>query len=252
MGESELLVVGPALAVAVVVAVAAAAGVSALGRLGHGLAVLRAGGRAVLQLGAVSFLIAAVVSSGPLTLGFVAVMLTVAALTAGRRITSARWRPLWVFLPVCLPVVPVVVALLLTGLTPVSGLAVIPLTGILTGGALTATVLAGRRATEELRTRRGEVEAALSLGLSPRGAALEIGRPAAASALLPALDQTRTVGLVTLPGAFVGMLLGGATPFEAGAVQVFVLAGLLLVESLAIVLTVELVARGALPVPERE
>ncbi|MGQ4271472.1 ABC transporter permease [Nocardiopsis changdeensis] len=251
MGESELLVVGPALAVAVVVAVAAAAGVSALGRLGHGLAVLRAGGRAVLQLGAVSFLIAAVVSSGPLTLGFVAVMLTVAALTAGRRITSARWRPLWVFLPVCLPVVPVVVALLLTGLTPVSGLAVIPLTGILTGGALTATVLAGRRATEELRTRRGEVEAALSLGLSPRGAALEIGRPAA-SALLPALDQTRTVGLVTLPGAFVGMLLGGATPFEAGAVQVFVLAGLLLVESLAIVLTVELVARGALPVPERE
>ncbi|WP_435154151.1 hypothetical protein [Micromonospora aurantiaca (nom. illeg.)] len=28
---------------------------------------------------------------------------------------------------------------------------------------------------------------------------------------MPALDQTRTVGLVTLPGAFVGVLPGGGT-----------------------------------------
>ncbi|MFI6743032.1 ABC transporter permease [Nonomuraea sp. NPDC050451] len=32
---------------------------------------------------------------------------------------------------------------------------------------------------------------------------------------MPALDQTRTVGLVTLPNAFVGMLLGGASPAVA-------------------------------------
>ncbi len=179
-------------------------------------------------------------------------MLAVASLTAGRRITTTRWRFLWAFPPVCLPVVPVMAALPLTGPAPVSGPAVIPLTGILTGGALTATVLAGRRATEEPRTRRGEVEAALSPGLSPRDAALEIGRPAAASALLPVPDRTRAVGLAALPGAFGGMLLGGATPFEAGAVQVFVLAALLLVESLAIVPTVEPAACGAFPVPERE
>ena len=28
-------------------------------------------------------------------------------------------------------------------------------------------------------------------------------------AIIPALDQTRTVGLVTLPGAYIGVLLGG-------------------------------------------
>ncbi|WP_233515072.1 ABC transporter permease [Marinitenerispora sediminis] len=135
-----------------------------------------------------------------------------------------------------------------TGLVPATGLALIPVAGILIGGALTATSLAGRRAVEELRTRRGEVEAALSLGLPPRAARMEICRPAAAGALIPALDQTRTVGLVTLPGAFVGMLLGGASPVAAGAVQLFVLIGLLAVESLAIVVCVELVARGAFPV----
>jgi putative ABC transport system permease protein len=70
---------------------------------------------------------------------------------------------------------------------------------------------------------------------------------AAALALVPALDQTRTVGLVTLPGAFVGMLLGGASPVDAGAVQLFVLVGILAVQAVAVAGTVELVARGTVP-----
>jgi UDP-glucose/iron transport system permease protein len=62
--------------------------------------------------------------------------------------------------------------------------------------------------------------------------------------MIPIIDQTRTVGLVTLPGAFVGMLLGGASPVEAGAVQLFVLVALLAVEAIAVVLVTEAVARG--------
>ena len=50
----------------------------------------------------------------------------------------------------------------------------------------------------------------LALGATPRQAVRDIARTAAAEALLPAIDQTRTVGLVTLPGAFVGALFGGA------------------------------------------
>ena len=88
------------------------------------------------------------------------------------------------------------------------------------------------------------MEAALALGLEERDARLEICRTAAATSLVPVLDQTRTVGLVTLPGAFVGMLLGGASPVQAGAVQLFVLVALLLVESVAIVAVLELVGRG--------
>ena len=95
----------------------------------------------------------------------------------------------------------------------------------------------------------GEYEAALSLGFTGRDAALEICRPASAHALVPALDQTRTVGLVTLPGSFVGVLLGGATPIEAGAAQVLVLLGLLAAQSVAVVVTSELVARGRLGGP---
>jgi putative ABC transport system permease protein len=129
---------------------------------------------------------------------------------------------------------------------PLRGEAVIPVAGILIGGAMTATSLAGRRLHDELVHRRGEVEAALALGLLPRDAVLLIARPVAATALVPALDQTRTVGLVTLPGAFVGVLLGGGTPVEAGAAQLLVLVGLLAAQVLAVWAVTELIARGAL------
>jgi ABC-type iron transport system FetAB permease component len=109
---------------------------------------------------------------------------------------------------------------------------------------MTAASLAGRRLREELVTRRGEVEAALALGLPRRDAILEVTRPAAATALVPPLDQTRTVGLVTLPGAFVGVLLGGGTPLEAGAAQLLVLIGLLATEAIVVWVVIELVARG--------
>lgn len=46
------------------------------------------------------------------------------------------------------------------------------------------------------------------------------------------------------------MLIGGASPVAAGAVQLFVLISLLAVEPIAIVLTTELVGRGVIePVP---
>jgi putative ABC transport system permease protein len=145
--------------------------------------------------------------------------------------------------PVWSSTVPVGVALLLSGLVPLTEVAVVPVLGILIGGAMTATTLAGRRTLDALTGRRGEVEAALSIGLETRDARILVARDDAGLALLPGLDQTRTVGLVTLPGAFVGMLLGGASPIQAAAVQLLVLVALLLVQAVATVFTLELIAR---------
>lgn len=237
------IVMGPALAGALVVALMLAAAVGWAARLGTSRQAVTAGVRAALQLAVVSLLIGAIVGDGLASAAFVAVMVVVAARTAGRRMTDDRsgW---WAALPIGMAPLPVVGALVLAGVVPPDGISVIPTAGILIGGTMTATALAGRRALDELQTRRGEVEAALSLGLLPRDAALEIARPAAAQSLVPVMDQTRTVGLVTLPGAFVGMLLGGATPLEAGAVQLLVLILLLAVEHVAVAVAIELVCRG--------
>ncbi|QIZ38538.1 ABC transporter permease [Saccharopolyspora sp. ASAGF58] len=242
---SGAIPVTPVLAGVIIVLLVAAAGVVALGALGRWQAVLGAGSRGALQLVIVSLVIAHIVNSVVLVMAFLIMMFGIATRTAGRRITLDRtwW---WAGLPIAVGVVPVVAVLLVTGVVPATGLVLIPLVGQLIGGALTATTLAGRRLLEELSQRRGEVEAALSLGLTDSQSRLEIAQPVAGGALVPALDQTRTVGTVTLPGAFVGMLLGGASPVEAGVVQLFVLISLLAVEAVAIVVTLYMVALGRL------
>jgi putative ABC transport system permease protein len=220
-----------------------AAGVNRLSGLGHARDDLVAAMRATVQLAVVGLVIAVVLRSWGLTALFVAVMVCVASVTAGRRLARGR-RWALAAIPVCGSALPVAAVLLLSGLVPTTPIAVVPIVGILVGGAMTATSLAGRRSLDALRNRHGEFEAALSLGLFDRDARLLVARDDAGLALVPGLDQTRTVGLVTLPGAFVGMLLGGATPIQAAAVQLLVLAALLLVQAVAAATTLELVARA--------
>jgi len=118
------------------------------------------------------------------------------------------------------------------------------MSGILIGGAMTASTLTGRRAFDELSAHSGAYEAGLAVGLpSPEAASLVI-LPTAREALTPGMDQTRTVGLVALPGAFVGVLLGGGTALEAGAAQVLVLVGLLAAQAVTTAMLLRLVAAG--------
>jgi len=242
-----LVDVGPALGMALLLLLATACALAAYGRLCLQRDVLVACLRAAVQLGLVALVIAAVVRSVWLSLLFVLAMYVVASGTAGRRLVRGRcgW---WCAVPVA-TALPVTAALVALGVVPARGVAVVPVAGILIGGAMAGTVLAGRRGLDELRSRRGEVEAAQALGLMDRDARLMVSRPAAAEALVPGLDQTRTVGLVALPGTFVGTLLGGATPVQAGAVQLLVLVALLAVQCGAVVLTVELLAREVLRRP---
>lgn len=70
--------------------------------------------------------------------------------------------------------------------------------------------------------RAGEVDAALSLGMTERDSRMEVIARTSADALLPNVDQARTAGLVTLPGAFVAVLLSTGSAAQAGAVQVLI------------------------------
>ncbi len=239
------ITVGPAFAVVLAVLVAVAAAVAVAGRLGIGRAVVTASVRAVAQLGLVSLLITAVLRSWWATAAFITVMIAVATATSARRVSTLRlgWA---VLAPIAAGAVPIGAPIVAARTMPLTTVSVLPVAGILIGGAMTATSLTGRRALDELRSRQGEYEAALALGFLPRDAALLVCRPTAGQALMPALDQTRTVGLVTLPGAYVGVLLGGGSAVQAGATQVLVLVALLAVEAIAAAVTVELVAGGVL------
>ena len=111
---------------------------------------------------------------------------------------------------------------------------------------MTASSLTGRRVFTAIRDEYGIIEAGLSIGLTRPEAIDEVIRRHLPEALVPGLDQTRTVGLVTLPGAFVGVLLGGGTPVQAGAAQLLVLIGLLSAQTITVVVASRLIRAGLL------
>jgi putative ABC transport system permease protein len=244
MGAGSV-VVGPAFAVVLAVLVAAAAAAARAAGLRLSRPIVTASVRAAAQLAVVSVVITWVLTAWGLTAAFVALMVAIAAVTSARRIGRDRSTG-WAVLAIVAGTAPVCGLVVAAGTVPPHPVAVVPVAGILIGGAMTATSLAGRAAMDDLTNRRGEYEALLALGFLEPDAVRELCRPSVARALYPALDQTRTVGLVTLPGAFVGVLLGGGSPVAAGATQLLVLVGLLLAETVAIVVVIELIAQGVI------
>lgn len=234
--------VGPTMMVVCAAMVLAAAAIYWSTALGSAWTVPRAAVRAVLQLVAVAAILATALSNLRTSLVVLGIMFVAATVTAARRSRSNRsW-----LLAVALAsgMISVVPLLLSTGLVPITGIAIVPIAGILLGSTMTAVAVAARRALDTLATRAGEVEALLSLGFSDRLARMEIIGPTAADALLPNLDQTRTVGVVTLPGAFVGVLLSTGSAMQAGAVQILILVSILLSQTCAVAATLELIASG--------
>ncbi len=236
------------LAVVLLVLTVAAVGISVVGRLTVAREQAIAAVRAVVQLAAVSTVIALVLRSTWWSLGFVLVMLVVATSTSTRRLGLPRSQTWWVGLAVAAGAAPVVALVLATGVVPFNGPGLLPVAGILIGGAMTAATLTGRRALHALGAQVGLFEAARALGFSSSEAIRLVVEPTAGEGLMPGIDQTRTVGLVTLPGAYVGVLLGGGSAVEAGAAQVLVLIGLLAVQAATSATLLNLVAtRRILP-----
>lgn len=228
------------LAIGLPVLVAIAAGVLTFAGVPQRRAVLTACARAIVQLTVVAAALRGVFAAPPVSAAIVAVMFGVAWWTASRRLAEFPGARRAVALA-CIAGAAPTVGLIVGG--PVLDRNVrdlVAVSGIVIGGTMTATTLAGRRLLDGMRRRRDEIEAWLSLGATSREAVADVARTSVFEALVPALDQTRTVGLVTLPGAFVGALLGGASAEGAARFQIVVLVGLLCAESVAAVVLAHL------------
>ena len=129
-----------------------------------------------------------------------------------------------------------------TGAIPWEGIAIIPIAGIIVGNAMTGHTLVGRQAFAALRGERAQYEACLSLGMLPAQAIEESIHRRAPEALLPGLDQVKTTGVVTLPGAFIGVMLGGGSPVQAATAQALVLFGIMAAQTVTVAVAERLIA----------
>jgi len=205
--------------------------------------------RAIVQLAVVALLIKAVVGDLALSWLLVAVMFAMGVLTTGRRVEALGAWP-WAALAMASGVAPVLVVVFATGAIPWQGIAIIPVAGIVVGNAMTGHTLVGRRAFAALREEKAQYEACLSLGMLPAQAITESIHRRAPEALLPGLDQIKTTGVVTLPGAFIGVMLGGGSPVQAATAQALVLFGIMAAQTITVGVAERLIAARHLLPPD--
>ena len=218
----------------------------ATGRIRTPWAALTAIGRAALQLTALSLVLAGILAD-PLWVGvglavmFIAAVWTVARRTRapGARALSSKTRAIAIAMLLGnLVVIGVVFA---SGAVEFSPRYVLAVGGIVIGNTMSIATLTARSFSATVSDRWDEVEGWLALGATPRESTRWLAREAVFSALVPSIDQTRTTGIVVLPGAFVGAIFGGASPLEAGRFQLIVLASILAAGAITATVLVRLV-----------
>ena len=198
--------------------------------------------RGAAQLAVISFVLSGVITSPVFVTAALLIMFTVAAATAARRI-GWSWRRLGlVSASMAAGIAATLAIIFVTGAIPFTPRYALAIGGIVIGNAMTIATLAGLRFAESVHDRWEEVEGWLALGATPRQSTRELARAAVYSALIPGTDQTKTTGLVTLPGAFVGAIFGGISPLEAGRFQIIVLAAIMSAGSITAVITIAALA----------
>ncbi|MFE7979750.1 ABC transporter permease [Streptomyces shenzhenensis] len=215
-------------------------------RLGLARDIALAAVRAALQLAAVGALLLLVFRHTGLAgaIGWLALMVLIAGQVAARRARA---------LPRALPAATAAITigtaatvgtLLALGVIATEARVVIPVGGMVVSGAMQATALALTRLHDEVRAARPAIEARLSLGLAATDAFAPHQRTVVATALIPALDSTKTVGVISLPGAMTGLILAGVDPLTAIRYQIVVMYMLLAAAALAGITAVRLAERA--------
>jgi putative ABC transport system permease protein len=222
-------------------------------RLGLGREVGIAAVRAFVQLAAVGALLLIVFDKGglPAAFGWLAIMVGIAGTVAGRRasgIPQARHHAWW---GIATAVVATMGVLLLLGVIDTTPRVVIPVGGMVVSTAMVTSGLALQRTVDVVTDQRPLIEARLALGLSPRDAFLQPYRTAVRTALVPAVDTTKVVGLISLPGAMTGLILAGVDPWDAIRYQIVVRYMLLGAAFMSAVLSARLAQRALFDDAER-
>lgn len=233
------------LALAMIMLVVLAVVASLLGRLGIAKSSVIASIRAVVQLGIVSVILVYALAHLWAACLFTLLMFAIAVrTTANRSGVGKAW--IWAAVAMLAGVIPVLLIIFATGCAPFSPASLIPVAGIIIGNIMSGHTLACRRFFADLREGIGIFEAGLAVGFPRRDAIALVTEPSVTESVLPTVDRTATVGLVTLPGAFVGVLLGGGSALQAGAAQALVLIGILAGQTVTVVVAHELVKRAKL------
>lgn len=205
------------------------AGLSLALRLGMERRLLVAAVRTVAQLALIGLVLEWVfdVRSVGLVLALAAVMAGIAGVSAVRR-TERRYEGIWFDALISMFCSSWIIAGVAVGaiVRPApwwDPQYAIPLLGMILGNTLNGISLGLDRLTEELISRRGEVDTLLALGATRWEAARERVRRSVRTGMIPIINAMMVVGIVSIPGMMTGQLLAGVDPMTAVEYQIVIM-----------------------------
>ena len=202
--------------------------------------------RSFIQLTAIGYVVQAIFDSDSL---WVVVLLLTVMVGVGTLTARSRARAVPGALKAIVPALAAAAAgtlglVLALGIFPAEPRYLVPVGGMVIGNAMTSTAVALNRLADEVESRAGLIEATLALGATAREAVTGVLSRSLRSAMIPLIDQTKTTGLVSFPGAMVGMLVAGAEPLDAVRLQLILLWVLLGAVALSALISITLGYRG--------
>jgi putative ABC transport system permease protein len=117
---------------------------------------------------------------------------------------------------------------------------ILPLGGMVIGNAMNSVSLAFDRLKGELKDKNLLIETMLGLGLPSRLAYNKIKIPCIKVAMLPKINNMKSLGLVWIPGLMAGMILGGANPVKAAIYQLIIITMIVVSSFIASLIVVEI------------
>ncbi|GLT79280.1 hypothetical protein SLA2020_507730 [Shorea laevis] len=181
--------------------------------------------RAFLQLSVIGFVLQFIFNQkngGWIILAYL-FMVSVAGYTAGQRAKHVPRGKYVAGISILAGTTVTMFLLVLLNVFPFTPRYIIPVAGMMVGNAMTVTGVTMKRLRDDIKTQMNLVETALALGATPRQATIQQVKRSLVIALSPVLDNAKTVGLISLPGAMTGLIMGGASPLEAIQLQIVVM-----------------------------
>ncbi|GBG59617.1 hypothetical protein CBR_g49882 [Chara braunii] len=180
--------------------------------------------RAFLQLLAIGYILEAIFFLNSVVWIFLDIcfMIAVAAYTAAQRAKRVPHSFLIALTAISTGTVTTISMLVLLRVFPFKAQYLIPTAGMMVGSSMSVTGMTLNQIREQIKQNYAQVEVALALGATPRQAVRNQVKRAFTVGLGPLLDSAKTMGIVTLPGAMTGLILGGTSPLEAVKLQIVV------------------------------
>lgn len=181
--------------------------------------------RAFLQLSIIGFVLQFIFNqrnSGWIVLAYL-FMVSIAGYTAGQRAKHVPRGKYIAGVSILAGTAVTMFLLVLLNVFPFTPRYIIPVAGMMVGNAMTVTGVTMKRLRDDIKIQMTLVETALALGATPRQATMQQVKRSLVIALSPVLDNAKTVGLISLPGAMTGLIMGGASPLEAIQLQIVVM-----------------------------